>query len=278
MPTLQGSLKMLKPLALGELRDRCATASRPSRKRSGPTRGSGASALWLLLGTTLALLLPAPALAASAEAQIQRAIAQHLGNTLRQEAERHGWQGLQFSHASQLPAQVSELPPCSAPLQLHAGTAPLLQRQHFELRCPKENGWKLAVSTQVQVSVSAVHAASVIERGQTIGAADLSLQPLQLSQARRGFYSQPEDIIGLVAKRRIRPKQLLIPSLLDEPLAVQRGQPVKIIASQAGIAASTMGEALSAGRIGDLIRVRNASSDKVIDAKVVEPGVVSSLF
>jgi len=53
---------------------------------------------------------------------------------------------------------------------------------------------------------------------------------------------------------------------------------VKIVASHDGIEASTNGEALADGQPGEVIRVRNVRSGKVIDAKVVEEGVVTSTF
>src|SRR5690606_32545004 len=99
-----------------------------------------------------------------------------------------------------------------------------------------------------------------------------------ISRARRGFYSRVEDVAGSLAARRIRTNQLLTPALVASLPAVRRGETVKIVASRDGIEASTDGEALSDGQVGELIRVRNISSDKVIDAKVIEPGVVSSTF
>lgn len=253
-------------------------ATRGNLKCRARIRGSKSSAFLALLGISLTLPHSTLALADSASAQIHRAIEQHLNVALEQEASRQGWQGARLSHDSQIPAQARELPPCPVTLQLRTSTSSLLERQQFRLRCTGEKNWELAVMTQVRVSVPAVHAANVIERGQAFSAADLRLHMLDLGKARRGFYSQTDEVIGLVAKRRIRPKQLVTPSLLDQPLAVQRGQPVKIIANQDSIEASTMGEALGDGRAGDLIRVRNSSSGKIIDAKIMEPGVVSSIF
>jgi flagella basal body P-ring formation protein FlgA len=61
-------------------------------------------------------------------------------------------------------------------------------------------------------------------------------------------------------------------------MAVRRGEPVKMIANNDGIEASASGEALADGQPGDVIRVRNTRSGKVIEAKVLEPGVVTSTF
>ena len=49
-------------------------------------------------------------------------------------------------------------------------------------------------------------------------------------------------------------------------------------AQHGAIQANTEGEALADGRKGDVIRVKNVASGKVIDAQVTGIGVVSSTF
>jgi flagella basal body P-ring formation protein FlgA len=85
-------------------------------------------------------------------------------------------------------------------------------------------------------------------------------------------------VVGLSAKRRIREGQQLTPALLTGAVLVKRGQQVVIQANQDGIQAKAVGEALANGQLGDVIRVRNLGSEKVIEAKVIEAGVVSSTF
>ena len=58
---------------------------------------------------------------------------------------------------------------------------------------------------------------------------------------------------------------------------VERGQSVLMVARQNGIEASTSGEAMKQGRKGDVIRVKNISSQRTVDAIVVSPGVVHIL-
>lgn len=249
------------------------------RKRHRQTGGSFASALLFAVGIALAAPLPASARAATLEQQARAAIDRYLTDALQREAAQRSWQEMDFAFELQLPSQARSLRPCPQPLQLQTGDGVLQERQRFRLRCPvADGGWELDASAQVRILLPLLHADTVIERGQRLSVADLALQPHDVTRARRGYYTRPDDVIGLVAKRRIRPGQLITPSLLDQPPAVQRGQPIKIVASRDGIQASTMGEALADGQIGDLIRVRNTSSNKVIDAKVIAPGVVSSVF
>lgn len=252
----------------------------PPAAKNGRRGGSILSAFRLLAGIALATAPLVLSAATTAERQIHQAVEQHLQQELRQEAARQGWQGASLTHDTSLLGNTSGLPACSAPLQLTpAGRAEsILDRQRYEIRCPTSGGWTVTAVTQPAVFLPAVHARGIIERGQVISRDDLKLEPVNISRARRGFYNRVEEVAGSLAARRIRANQLLTPALVASLPAVRRGESVKIVASRDGIEASTAGEALSDGQIGELIRVRNVSSDKIIDAKVIEPGVVSSTF
>ncbi|MWV17413.1 flagellar basal body P-ring formation protein FlgA [Pseudomonas sp. L-22-4S-12] len=246
-----------------------------ARDRAG---GRRASALFRLLA--LGLLLAPQARAGTPLTQIEAAVDQALAERVAAHAQRQSWQGLRFVRESgsligSAPAQA-----CAEPLQVgggQTGDAPL-GRQRFSLHCPTQPGWTRDYLAQVELYLPVLFASQALERGQTLDAAQLKRQEAALSKLGRGFYHRAEEVIGLGAKRRIRADQLLTPALLGEALLVKRGQQVKIQASQDGISASTLGEALDNGQRGDVIRVRNLSSEKVIKAKVMDEGVVSSRY
>lgn len=241
--------------------------------------GSALSARSRLVFLLAALLTPLHAVA-EARQQIDEAVHAYLAQRLQEEASRQGWQGLRFTHDSSPLSATAALPPCSVPPQVSvSGDNPsLLVRQRYNVQCPDHPGWTVAVVSQANVFLPVVHARTVIERGQTIGADQLKREELNIAKAPRGFFNDPDDVIGQGAKRRIRANQLITPALLGTPLLVRRGQRVTIVANQDGIAASAQGEALENGREGAVIRVKNLSSEKVIDAKVLEAGVVTSTF
>ncbi|WP_239481938.1 flagellar basal body P-ring formation chaperone FlgA [Zestomonas insulae] len=232
--------------------------------------------------TALALLLVAPALQAAneVEQQIDQAVQRHLASQLDAEAKRQGWQGMRFSHSDNVLNSTAKLSTCTAPLRVEnidASPAPLA-RQRLKVSCSDPAGWSVLVNSQATVFVPALFASTVIERDQPIGAAQLATQELNVGKAPRGFYQRRDDVIGQTAKRRIRANQPLSPGLLIGPVVIKRGQQVRVVASQDGIQAETQGEALRDGRPGEVIKVRNLSSEKVIEAKVLEAGVVSSIF
>lgn len=194
-------------------------------------------------------------------------------------AQQQGWQKpqvqLQHELPGVLPAQV-----CVQPLVVkRTGDDPSpLARQRFVVSCGDGAGWKVNASSQATVFVPVVFAAVVLERGQGITASDVQLQAVNIAKASRGYFNQVEQVVGLSAKRRVREGQMLSPALLTGAVLVRRGQQVEIRATQDGIQARAVGEALANGQLGDVVRVRNLGSEKVIEAKVIEAGVVSSTF
>jgi flagella basal body P-ring formation protein FlgA len=243
-------------------------------------RAGGKATSALLAGLVLLGAASAAQAQASASQQVEQAVDGYFREALIREAARRSWQGARVSHDTRLPASAAHLAACAeAPTVRPLGdTASLTERQRLEVRCNAGPGWSLELTGQAQVLLPVVHASGVIDRGQTLAATDLRLEPINIGKAQRGYYNRLDEVTGKTAKRRIRPGQLLTPSLLSLPLAVRRGQPVKIVAHHDGIEASTAGEALVDGQPGDVIRVRNVRSGKVIEAKVIEEGVVTSTY
>ncbi|NKQ09252.1 flagellar basal body P-ring formation chaperone FlgA [Pseudomonas sp. SST3] len=249
----------------------------PHRKAFRKRSGKAVSA-WCV---TAVLMLTVVAQAhADATAQVQQALENHVRAMLEQQAARQGWQGMQLRYEANLPASTANLPLCAGVLQIRAtGDAPsAMERQQLEVNCPDTPGWSLNATAQAHVFLPAVHAEGIIDRGQTIRESDIRLERINIAKARRGYYNRLDEVIGMAAKRRIRAGQTITPSLLEQAMAVKRGEPVKIVASNDGIEASASGEALGDGQPGEVIRVRNTRSGKVIDAKVIEEGIVTSTF
>lgn len=249
---------------------------RGAERKSGKAFSACASLLFLLALGPLATM----AAADEAAVQIDQAIAAHMQQRLAEEARRQAWHGQRHSLDISLLGNAERLPACIQALQLSASSddpSPL-SRQRLQLSCADAPGWTLTALVQASVFLPTVHAARVIERGQTITRDHLQLQEVNIGKASRGFYDDVEEVVGQGAKRRIRAGQLIAPNLLSAPLLVRRGQQVSIVASQDGISASATGEALANGREGEVIRVRNLGSQKVIEAQVVEEGVVTSTF
>jgi flagella basal body P-ring formation protein FlgA len=212
----------------------------------------------------------------NANQHIEQTIEQYLKQQLMQEATAQGWEGARFTYTSTTNSNV--IAPCSQLPQVTSDSNSIMGRQQLTLNCADTPTWTAKVNVEATVFVPAVFTQTVIERGDTITSSQLKVEDLDINKARRGFFNDIDKVAGQGAKRRLRAGQLISPSLLAKPLLVRRGQQVKMIANQDGIAATTLGEALENGEQGAVIRVKNLRSEKIVEARVIEAGVVLTTF
>jgi len=119
-----------------------------------------------------------------------------------------------------------------------------------------------------------VVAKSSLSRGAIIGESDIGLEQRDISRLHRGYLEEKKVVLGKKLRQRMRQHQVITPSQLDTPHAVKRNNRVTIVASSKSLKIRVAGKALQNGSVGELIRVRNVSSKKELDARVIAPGIV----
>lgn len=107
---------------------------------------------------------------------------------------------------------------------------------------------------------------------------DLILEARELSRLPQDVIFRVEDALGKELKMSIKAGTVLRNSQLNSPTVIRRNQEVEIIAKSKNLLVKAKGIALQNGKIEDLIRVKNLSSQKVIQAKVVADGIVEVSF
>ena len=248
----------------------------PLGRKCGKKSGSGISAGCVLLGLSLPLSLPVQADAAF-DQQLDTAIREYIHQTLAAESKRNRWQGLRFVTENSALSTTHNLTLCTQAIAVTGNIDTSTTRQHLILEC-RQPVWTVKVSSKVQIYLPVVFSNTVIERGTTIEPGMLKRQEMEITRSNRGFYHRIDQVAGMSAKRRIRSNQPLNPGLIDLAHLVRRGEKVRIVANRDGISASMPGEALQNGASGELIQVKNLSSGKTVDAKVLDTGVVTTTY
>jgi len=85
-------------------------------------------------------------------------------------------------------------------------------------------------------------------------------------------------ILGKRLKRSVRAQAVINASDVEIPPMIKRGQLVKIIFYQGSLYLTATGVARTDGKLNQIIRVRNASSNKLIQGRVTAPGVVEVII
>lgn len=174
--------------------------------------------------------------------------------------------------ASQLDPRL-RLVACPQPLQafLPVG-ARQLGNSSVGVRCPGD--WSVYVPVHVSALVEVIIASRPLQRGATLGAADLRHERRDLATLAYGYVLHSEQAVGKQLARSISEGTPLTPNLLTAPQWVKRGERVTVVAQVGGMEVRMNGEALTDGTEGALVRVRNLSSTRVVEGTVIAQGVI----
>ena len=115
-----------------------------------------------------------------------------------------------------------------------------------------------------------------IPKGKVIEPADVVMKWAD-SQTARGAYVTLDNIVGQKAKRNLSRDTVIKARHILAKNAVNKNDAVLIISGSAAIRIVTYGEALSDGKVGDMVLVRNSSSLKEFKAIVTSEKKVSPL-
>jgi len=107
---------------------------------------------------------------------------------------------------------------------------------------------------------------------------DLAFEMKELSKLPHDVLLEVGKIVGKETRTSLKAGSILRSSYLAEPVLIKRNQEVEIVARGKGLIVKAKGLALENGRKDELIRVRNISSQKIIQAKVAGEGLVEVNF
>lgn len=105
-------------------------------------------------------------------------------------------------------------------------------------------------------------------RGEVIRSNDIKWRDVRASEVREHVITDDEELVGMSAKREIKPSSVIHISQIRRPLLVSKGNLVTIEMQHGGMSLSTQGKALDEGSMGDVVRVTNIRSNKVVEARI----------
>lgn len=165
---------------------------------------------------------------------------------------------------------------CSKPLEIEKTKASSSAgKVTLSVRCPDSPQWKIYVPLTIESEFSIVTLTTSLGRGDIVSAGDLQVAQIRKRGFPDPFLTKVEDAIGFSAKRALATGTELKHNMLATPLAIKRGEQTLITASGSGLKVQMNGKALQDGSAGDLIRVKNLSSDRVIQGEVQLDGTVN---
>lgn len=145
-------------------------------------------------------------------------------------------------------------------------------------RCPGPTAWALYVPAQVAVYREVAVASRSLGRGHRIAQDDMTMALRDTGQLRQGFVVDETSALGKELRRPLKAGEPVRLGLLIEPTVVERGDQVRLHARMGTISVDTTGTALSSGRVGEQIRVRNDRSERIVRGRITGPGMVDVIL
>ncbi len=120
-------------------------------------------------------------------------------------------------------------------------------------------------------------AAIPLRKGEILNERSIRIEKQDLSVLDDPF-TKKTQLIGRETARTITAGTILDHDNITDPSIIHRGDMITIIARKGPMQLSTKGLAKQDGHLGEIIRVKNISSNKVIYCRVDRPGIVSVEF
>jgi flagella basal body P-ring formation protein FlgA len=116
------------------------------------------------------------------------------------------------------------------------------------------------------------------KKSDVLRAESVTAKETHFNEKKPGYPSRLDDIVGRTLKKDVAAGTVITYSMLDDPVVIQKGEVVNIVAENKKLLVRTKGKAMEKGRMGDSIRVKNALSEKEVFGKVVDDNTVLVKF
>jgi flagella basal body P-ring formation protein FlgA len=137
---------------------------------------------------------------------------------------------------------------------------------------------KVWVNATISVMADVVTVIRPLGKHAYIQLADLSVERGDLSDLSSDTVRRIEDALGNRTTRAIYPQTVLQSSMFASPPLVRRGDIVKIVANSGPMIITATGMVKQQGCKGEMVRVVNTDSNRMITARVTGPGAVEVNF
>lgn len=168
---------------------------------------------------------------------------------------------------------------CESPLDIFwAPGARQVGTTSVGVACTAGKPWKIYVRVDIAITKDIYVANRMLRRGDVLSEADLRIDKKDISRLGSNYLQDSSRVIGYEVTQTVDAGRVITERMVKMPKWVARGQKVTIIAVTAGLEVKMMGEALSDGGKGAIIRVKNSRSKKTVQGEVIEKGVVKVLM
>ncbi len=134
------------------------------------------------------------------------------------------------------------------------------------------------VRVRLEVLMDVVVSSRSLRRDEVIGRGDIRVVERWFARPPHNIISDSDEIVGKKLRRSVKPNTEITKNIVRDVPVVKKGKPVKIIVENGLLGMTTFGISEQDGMCGELIKVRNVTSKKMIYARVMADSLVKVEF
>lgn len=189
----------------------------------------------------------------------------------------------EYSYESPYPPQFKlgrldnrlRLKNCKSPLKVEFSNQQRTRgNTSLRVQCDRTGGWKIHLPVSIDIFDDILVSAKPLARGQLIDDNLAKFEKNNVSSLSSGYYTHSDDLQFLEAGRNLKRGEILTPRNLKPRMMVKSGQKVTLILDYKGIQIRSSGHALRSARIGQVVKVRNSQSRRIVEGIVSGEGQV----
>ncbi len=150
-----------------------------------------------------------------------------------------------------------------------------LGNQTIGVKCNSPVAWTVYVPVKVKVIKSVVVAARPLSANQLIKQGDVKLQQLDIGTLQHGYLNNPKLVIGQQLKYPISMGSVIKPNSVQAQNIVHRGQQIMLVAMAGQMEVRMSGTAMADAALGQRVKVKNSTSNRVVEGVANAPGIVN---
>lgn len=164
---------------------------------------------------------------------------------------------------------------CQSPLDTFANHEQLRSGQlTIGVRCHAPVNWTVYVSAQIKVMQDVVVTRRALSADHILTKDDIKLAPRDIASLRKGYLSDASALIGQQLKSPLPMGSIIETSQFESQTLVHRGDLITLVAAVGNMEVRVRGEALANAGLGQRVKVKNTSSERVVEGIVDAAGVV----
>lgn len=164
---------------------------------------------------------------------------------------------------------------CTNPLETFSVSAfRAVGGNHIGVRCDAPSPWKIHIPVNISIFENIVVSATALPRGAVVRESDTLIERREVGGLTGGYITDPGEVVGKEIHRPLPLGAAFSRNSISNRKLVQRGQQVTLVISSAALNVTATGKALMQGGIGDVIKVANISSQRVVEGTITAAGTV----